>query len=91
MDKNPQKLLDAKHPYATQLFAKFNKVPMTPNPTITDEEIDAILAFIANPPAEETATVAGSENPYLQLETTTSATQKAQVVFSAVLHFCNSL
>ena len=64
--RNPQTLLDAKHPYATKLFEKFNKIPMTPNPGITDEEIEAILAFTTNPPsAAPVAKKSGSE--YLEL------------------------
>jgi cytochrome c551/c552 len=85
--KNPQKLLDAKHPYATQLFEKFNKVPMTPNPAITDEEIDAILAFIANPPSEEPATASGSDNPYLELISPSVAAQKDSGSFFTSLTF----
>lgn len=68
--RDSKKLLDAKHPYATKLFEKFNKIPMTPNPTLTDEEIDAILAFIANPPADAAVAASGGQNPYLRLDNT---------------------
>ena len=64
--KNPQTLLEAKHPYATNLFEKFNKIPMTPNPDITKEEIDAILAFTSNPPSE-TQVAKKEGNNYLEL------------------------
>ncbi|MGE5356860.1 MAG: c-type cytochrome [Deltaproteobacteria bacterium] len=85
--KNPQKLLDAKHPYATALFEKFNKVPMTPSPGITDEEIDAILAFIANPPSDETTAVSGTENPYLKLKTPGPETEVSESFFSSLTFF----
>jgi cytochrome c2 len=66
--RDPQVLLDAGHPYATQLFEDFNRIPMPAAPGITDEEIEAILFFIANPPAEEVVVVLGSQNPYLELD-----------------------
>ena len=64
--RNPQVLLDAKHPYATQLFEKFNKIPMTPAPNLTDEEIEAILAYTNNPEIEAPVAKA-KENAYLEL------------------------
>lgn len=81
--RNSQKLIEAKHPYATKLFEKFNKIPMTPNPTLTDEDIDAILAFIANPPSDAAVAATGGQNPYLRLDTT-PATQESGSFFSSL-------
>ncbi len=81
--KEPKKLLDAKHPYATKLFEKFNKIPMTPNPTLTDGDIDALLAFIANPPSDAAVATTGGQNPYLRLDNT-PATQKSGSFFSSL-------
>ncbi len=56
----------ADHPedsYAKSLFEEYNKTPMPPNP-LSDEEVEAILAYIANPPApakEEAAAAAPAE------------------------------
>jgi cytochrome c551/c552 len=80
--REPQKLLDKKHGYATQLFEKFNKIPMTPNPTLTDEDIDAFLAFIANPPADATVAATEGQNPYLRLDNTPQ-TQESGSFFSS--------
>ncbi|HAW51172.1 MAG TPA: cytochrome C [Flavobacteriales bacterium] len=47
--KNSQSVLDKGDPYATALFEKFNKTPM-PMQAVNDEEVEAILTYIANPP-----------------------------------------
>lgn len=65
--RNPQALLDAKHPYATKLFEENNKIPMTPSPDITDEEIEAILTFTSNPPSEAQPVAKKTGNDYLEL------------------------
>ncbi|MBP8724388.1 MAG: cytochrome c [Saprospiraceae bacterium] len=44
--RNPQAMLDAKDPDAIAIWEQFNKVPMTPNPNMTDDDIRGILAYI---------------------------------------------
>jgi cytochrome c2 len=47
--RNSQGMIEAGHEYGTALFEKFNKVPMLPYPNLTDEEIEAILAYVRYP------------------------------------------
>jgi cytochrome c551/c552 len=44
--RNPQKVLASGNKYFNDLYIKWNKVPMNANPQLTDEEIDAILAYV---------------------------------------------
>lgn len=56
--RNSAEMIAEGHPYSVELFEKYNKVPMLPYPNLTDEEIDAILAYIQYPeglPADSTA------------------------------------
>lgn len=64
--RNPQTLLDKKHPYATKLFEANNKVPMLANPTLTDDEITALLAFISNP--QSANAVASGDQSFMKLD-----------------------
>ena len=41
--------------YANEVFEKFNKTEMTQFPSLSDQDIDDILAYTTNPPAEEPA------------------------------------
>ncbi|RFS18045.1 cytochrome c [Emticicia sp. C21] len=45
--RNPQKVLDSKDKYANALYEKFNRTQMTAFPNFTDEDIDAILKYLA--------------------------------------------
>lgn len=42
---NSAALVAANDPEATRIFTKFNKIPMTPFPSLSNEEIDAILDY----------------------------------------------
>ncbi len=44
--KNPQSFIDKNHKYATELFEKYNRIPMPPTVGITDEQLESILLFI---------------------------------------------
>ena len=45
--RNPQAYLEtANDEYIENLYKEYNKLPMNPNPDLTDEEIEAILEFI---------------------------------------------
>lgn len=50
--KNSQDLVNSGDKYANEVFEKFNKVPMTPFPNLSEKDIDDILAYTSNPPAE---------------------------------------
>ncbi|MDO5607777.1 MAG: cytochrome c3 family protein [Capnocytophaga sp.] len=43
---------------AIAIFEEYNKLPMTPFPGLSDQDIDDILAYTSAPPAEPTAAVA---------------------------------
>ncbi|GAB3514586.1 c-type cytochrome [Emticicia fontis] len=45
--RNPKKVLDSGDKYANELYVKFNKTQMTAFPDFKDEDIDAILKYIA--------------------------------------------
>jgi cytochrome c2 len=47
--RNSQQMIEAGHEYGTALFEKYNKVQMLPYPDLTDEEIEALLAYIKYP------------------------------------------
>lgn len=38
--------------YANEVFNKFNKTPMIPFPSLSEKDIEDILAYTTNPPAE---------------------------------------
>ncbi|MCP1385122.1 c-type cytochrome [Runella salmonicolor] len=44
--QNPQKVLASGDKYANDLYLKFNKASMTPFPSLSKEDIGAILAYI---------------------------------------------
>lgn len=44
--RNPQKVLASGNEYFNKLYLDWKKVPMNANPQLTDEEIDAILAYV---------------------------------------------
>jgi cytochrome c2 len=84
--REPQKLLDANHAYATQLFEEFNKIPMTPNTSLTDDEIIAILAFIKMPNAAMPVAKADDAS-YLELSETTTEVVVEEPSFFTSLTF----
>jgi cytochrome c2 len=56
--RNSSEMIAEGHKYSVELFEKYKKVPMLPYPNLTDEEIDAVLAYIQYPdglPADTTA------------------------------------
>ncbi|HET6244776.1 MAG: c-type cytochrome [Bacteroidetes bacterium] len=50
--RNAPEFLKTGDPYANQLFEQYNKSIMTPFPHLKDEEIEAILSYVANPPVK---------------------------------------
>jgi cytochrome c551/c552 len=44
--RNPQELIDAGDPIAVQVWEENNRIPMPPNPQLTDEQIKDILLYI---------------------------------------------
>ena len=44
--RNSQALINEEHPRALEIWNEWNKVPMTPFLSLTDEDIDAILLYI---------------------------------------------
>ncbi len=87
--RNPKKLLDSKHEYATKLFEKFNKIPMTPNPTITDDEINAILAFTSDPESANApvAKAKSAGDSYLELSETAKVVSNEPGFFSSLTFY----
>lgn len=59
--RNAPEFLKTGDPYATALYEQYNKLPMTPFPTLKDEEIAAILSFIETPPVAAKSTQSTSE------------------------------
>jgi cytochrome c2 len=51
--KNSSKLIAAGDPYAVKIYNEFNKAQMTSFEYLSDEEINAILGYIKNPPVKE--------------------------------------
>lgn len=71
--KNNPSVTDAGYPYAVKLKADYNNSAMTPFPNLKTEDVDNILAYIANPPAPKVGVVPpggptgggnGGENPF---------------------------
>ena len=56
--RNNQELRESGDEYAIRVYEENNKVPMTPFPNLTDQEIDDILAYTSNPPEEKKEEVA---------------------------------
>ncbi len=60
--KDNESLRKSGDKYANEIFEKYNKTVMTPFPNLSDADIDNILAYTADPPAETTATAATTED-----------------------------
>lgn len=56
--KDNKSLRESGDKYANEVYEKFNKTEMTAFPSLSDQDIDDILAYTTNPPAEEPAAVA---------------------------------
>jgi len=70
--KNSAAVIKTGDPYATKLFADYNKTAMTVwEGTLTDDQIKNIIAYLANPPQEEVAQTPGGT-------TATGAAQKGE-------------
>lgn len=50
--KNSTEVINSGDKYGKEVFEKFNKVPMPAFPNLTDKDIEDILAYTTNPPAE---------------------------------------
>ena len=44
--RNSQAVVASGDPYAVQVYNKYNKIPMSNFPNLTDEDIKAILAYV---------------------------------------------
>ena len=69
--KDPNALLTANDKYATEIFNKFNKVPMPGFPSLSDDEIKEILAFIDSKSAAPAT--AGTESASASSSSTASS------------------
>ena len=58
--KNSAAYLKTGDPYATKLYNEYNKTAMNLFPSLTDQDIDAILAYIKTVPAPGAAPVGGA-------------------------------
>ena len=54
--KDNKALRESGDKYANEIYEQFNKTEMQTFPNLTDADIDDILAYTTNPPAEEAAT-----------------------------------
>lgn len=52
---NSMDVVNSGDKYANEVFEKFNKIPMSPFPNLSEKDIDDILAYTSNPPAPEPA------------------------------------
>lgn len=59
--RNSQEMIEAGHEYGTALFEKYNKVQMLPYPDLTDDDIEALLAYIKYPEGPPAPAVAKEE------------------------------
>jgi predicted CXXCH cytochrome family protein len=60
---NSSKVIASGDKYATDLYAKWNKTAMTSFPTLSNEEIDAVITYVnsVEPPKKDTGAPAGGE------------------------------
>ncbi|NPA33693.1 MAG: c-type cytochrome, partial [Chlorobi bacterium] len=83
--RNSQELISEGDPTAVQIFEEWNKVPMPPFTQLSDEDIDAILAYIEHaesPQATTAAPVTGT--PVEQVEQPTP-TWKTVLIASVII------
>ncbi|MDO1513466.1 c-type cytochrome [Maribacter confluentis] len=60
--KNSPGMIKSGDPYANKVYAEFNQAAMTAFPTLTNEDIDNILAYTAAPPPSAPAAAAGASD-----------------------------
>lgn len=85
--KNNEELRASGDKYANEVYEKFNKVAMTPFPSLSDSDIADILEFTTNPPAEEKveeATVSATEKA-AQLEAEKQSKQNSTILMISLL------
>jgi len=58
--KNSPGLISSGDSYANAIYAEYNQAAMTPFPTLSDQDIDDILAYTAAPPAKPAVAPAAS-------------------------------
>ena len=73
--------------YAIEVFEKFNKTPMLPFPNLSDADIDDILAYTTNPPAEapKAAGAATDQNSLAALEEAQKQSVNSKVILIALV------
>ena len=59
--RNNNAVLASGNKYFNDLYVQFNKTPMTPFPSLTDAEIDAIIKYVELPPPSETTPSGGGK------------------------------
>lgn len=84
--KDPAALLSANDKYATEIFNKFNKVPMPGFPQLSDDEIKELLAFIDSksvaPAAGAPAETASASSSSSSVSSSTDSVLKEDPFFS---------
>lgn len=75
--KDNKALRDSGDKYANEVFEKFNKTEMTAFPALSDTDIDDILAYTTNPPAEAPAAAATAATEENSLESLQKAEQES--------------
>ena len=77
--------------YANEIFVKFNKVEMPQFPSLTDKDIDDILAYTTNPPAAPAADAAkdgagGTDiNSVIALQTAKSNEMASRIIITSLV------
>ncbi|THV58879.1 c-type cytochrome [Flagellimonas alvinocaridis] len=59
--KNSPGMISSGDSYANAIYAEYNQAAMTPFPTLSNQDIDDILAYTAAPPAKPVAAAAGGD------------------------------
>ncbi len=59
--KNSPGMISSGDSYANAIYAEYNQAAMTPFPTLSNQDIDDILAYTAAPPAKPAAAAAGGD------------------------------
>lgn len=87
--KNNEELRASGDKYANEVYEKFNKVPMTVFPNLSDQDISDILEYTTNPPVAEPAadatTEAASTDSAAKLEQEKADKTNSQIVLISML------
>lgn len=59
--KNSPGMISSGDDYANRIYAEYNQAAMTPFPTLSNQDMDDILAYTAAPPAKPAAAAAGGD------------------------------